>query len=156
MSIAEPKPLLQLGMCCQLTRSPKEPWCATSNHRRPTKVIIFWAAMIKGNLSRASGCYSTIIGHSEDGAKTRVRLPSGARKTICGDSRAMIGIVAGGGRTEKPVMKAGISYYKHKVRRSCWPKISCVNMNPVDHPHGGGNHTHIGHGSCVSRQAVPG
>lgn len=68
----------------------------------------------------------------------------------------MIGIVAGGGRTEKPVMKAGISYYKHKVRRSCWPKISCVNMNPVDHPHGGGNHTHIGHGSCVSRYAVPG
>ena len=50
----------------------------------------------------------------------------------------MIGIVAGGGRTEKPILKAGISYYKHKVRRSCWPKISCVNMNPVDHPHGGG------------------
>jgi len=102
-------------------------------------------------LSRASGCYATIIGHSEDGLKTRVRLPSGARKTLCGDARAMIGIVAGGGRTEKPILKAGISYYKHKVRRSCWPKISCVNMNPVDHPHGGGNHTHIGHGSCVSR-----
>jgi hypothetical protein len=29
-------------------------------------------------------------------------------------------------------------------------------MNPVDHPHGGGNHTHIGHSSTVSRQAVPG
>jgi ribosomal protein L2 len=27
----------------------------------------------------------------------------------------MIGIVAGGGRTDKPVLKAGISYYKHKV-----------------------------------------
>ena len=29
-------------------------------------------------------------------------------------------------------------------------------MNPVDHHHGGGNHTHIGHSSTVSRQAVPG
>ena len=27
----------------------------------------------------------------------------------------MIGIVAGGGRTDKPILKAGISYYKHKV-----------------------------------------
>jgi large subunit ribosomal protein L8e len=29
-------------------------------------------------------------------------------------------------------------------------------MNPVDHPHGGGNHTHIGHSSTVSRLSVPG
>jgi hypothetical protein len=29
-------------------------------------------------------------------------------------------------------------------------------MNPVDHPHGGGNHQHIGKASTVSRQAVPG
>ena len=27
----------------------------------------------------------------------------------------MIGIVGGGGRTDKPILKAGISYYKHKV-----------------------------------------
>ena len=27
----------------------------------------------------------------------------------------MIGVVAGGGRTDKPILKAGISYYKHKV-----------------------------------------
>jgi len=44
-----------------------------------------------------------------------VRLSSGARKTIVGDARAMIGIVGGGGRTDKPILKAGISYYKHKV-----------------------------------------
>jgi len=29
-------------------------------------------------------------------------------------------------------------------------------MNPVDHPHGGGNHQHIGHASTVARSAVPG
>lgn len=29
-------------------------------------------------------------------------------------------------------------------------------MNPVDHPHGGGNHQHIGHASTVARSSVPG
>ena len=29
-------------------------------------------------------------------------------------------------------------------------------MSPVDHPHGGGNHQHIGHASTVARSAVPG
>lgn len=110
----------------------------------------------QGTLSRASGCYATIVGHSEDLTKTRIRLPSGARKTLTGDCRAMVGIVAGGGRTEKPILKAGTSYYKHKSRRSVWPKIRGVAMNPVDHPHGGGNHQHIGFSSCRSRYASAG
>lgn len=29
-------------------------------------------------------------------------------------------------------------------------------MNPVDHPHGGGNHQHIGKASTMARSAVPG
>ena len=29
-------------------------------------------------------------------------------------------------------------------------------MNPVEHPHGGGNHQHIGHASTVKRMACPG
>jgi len=29
-------------------------------------------------------------------------------------------------------------------------------MNPVDHPHGGGNHQHIGKASTIARNAVPG
>jgi hypothetical protein len=147
MSIVEKKPVFPLETSYLLIRSPKVPSSVTSSPVSPTKV----KKITIGNLSRASGTYCTIIGHSEDGSKTRVRLPSGSRKTIAGGSRGMIGIVAGGGRTEKPILKAGISYHKHKVRRSCWPKIKAVNMNPVDHPHGGGNHTHIGHGSCVSR-----
>ena len=53
------------------------------------------------------GTYAVIIGHSDDGLRTRVRLPSGARKTLSSDCRATVGIVAGGGRTEKPILKAG-------------------------------------------------
>jgi large subunit ribosomal protein L8e len=29
-------------------------------------------------------------------------------------------------------------------------------MNPVDHPHGGGNHQHIGHASTMARDAPSG
>lgn len=36
----------------------------------------------RGTFSKTSGTYATVIGHSDDGLKTRVRLPSGARKTI--------------------------------------------------------------------------
>jgi hypothetical protein len=37
-----------------------------------------------------------------------------------------------------------------------WPRTRGVAMNPVDHPHGGGNHQHIGKASTVARSAVPG
>ncbi len=95
----------------------------------------------KGEFARASGTFATIIAQSEDGKKTRVKLPSGIRKTIDSKARAMIGIVGGGGRTEKPMLKAGNKFWKFKARgRKCWPNVRGVAMNPVDHPHGGGNH----------------
>lgn len=39
------------------------------------------------------------------------------------------GIVAGGGRTDKPVLKAGRSYFKYKAKRNCWPRVRGVAMN---------------------------
>lgn len=180
----------------------------------------------------------------------------------------MVGQVSGGGRTEKPMLKAGRSYHKYRVKRNSWPKVGTVGrgwgaggralggperglrlralrrrsvgrgageagapccrgrptgrrrarqqrpcqprgawtgrrpwlrpacsaagptprassagllcdvstapcrcspppprparqvrgvaMNPVEHPHGGGNHQHIGHASTVRRDAPPG
>ena len=86
----------------------------------------------------------------------RVKLPSGAKKIVPSGCRAMVGQVAGGGRTEKPLLKAGNAYHKFRVKRNCWPKVRGVAMNPVEHPHGGGNHQHIGHASTVRRDAPPG
>lgn len=86
----------------------------------------------------------------------RIKLPSGAKKIVPSGCRAMIGQVAGGGRTEKPMLKAGNAYHKFRVKRNCWPKVRGVAMNPVEHPHGGGNHQHIGHASTVRRDAPPG
>ena len=58
-----------------------------------------------------------MIGHSPDENKTRIRLPSGAKKTISGSCRATVGIVAGGGRIDKPLLKAGRAFYKFKAKR---------------------------------------
>ena len=35
----------------------------------------------------------------------------------------MIGIVAGGGRIDKPMLKAGRAYHKYKAKRNSWPKV---------------------------------
>jgi large subunit ribosomal protein L8e len=110
----------------------------------------------RGSLARVSGNYATIIGHNADEGKTRIKLPSGAKKVIASDCRASVGIVAGGGRIDKPLLKAGAAHHKYRVKRNSWPKTRGVAMNPVDHPHGGGNHQHIGHASTVSRYAPAG
>ncbi|CAF1445731.1 unnamed protein product [Rotaria sordida] len=110
----------------------------------------------RGKLAKASGNYATIVSHNPEGGKTKVKLPSGAKKTLASTNRAMVGIVAGGGRIDKPILKAGRSYHKFKAKRKSWPKVRGVAMNPVDHPFGGGNHQHIGKPSTVSRYAPPG
>eukprot|EP01130_Rhizamoeba_saxonica_P003471 TRINITY_DN146_c0_g1_i1.p1 TRINITY_DN146_c0_g1~~TRINITY_DN146_c0_g1_i1.p1 ORF type:complete len:254 (-),score=73.89 TRINITY_DN146_c0_g1_i1:63-824(-) len=109
----------------------------------------------RGALARTSGRYATVSAHKDDG-RTQLKLPSGKKKLVNSRCRAMIGIVAGGGRVEKPLLKAGNAYHKYKAKRNAWPKVRGVAMNPVDHPHGGGNHQHIGHPSTVRRDAPAG
>jgi large subunit ribosomal protein L8e len=58
----------------------------------------------RGTLGRTSGNYITVVGHNPDEGKTRIKLPSGAKKIVSSNSRGMIGIVAGGGRTDKPLL----------------------------------------------------
>lgn len=110
----------------------------------------------RGKIAKASGDYCVIKSHDLDKGKTQVALPSGNRKTFSSQCRAMIGNVAGGNRCDKPLLKAGRAYYKYKAKRNEWPKVRGVAMNPVEHPHGGGNHQHIGHASTVRRDAPPG
>lgn len=76
----------------------------------------------RGALARASGNYATVIGHNHDEGKVRVKLASGAKKVLSADCRATIGIVAGGGRIDKPLLKAGRAFHKYRVKRNCWPK----------------------------------
>merc|ERR1712072_1020866 len=110
------------------------------------------AAGDRGKYARTSGGYAVIVTHNDEKGTTRVRLPSGSKKTLKSTCRAQIGVVAGGGRTDKPMLKAGRCYHKYRVKRNEWPKVRGVAMNPVEHPHGGGNHQHIGHPSTTRRE----
>ena len=110
----------------------------------------------EGQFARSSGTFATVIGQSEDGSMTRIKLPSGIRKTIDSNSRAMIGVVGGGGRNEKPVLKAGKKFHMFKAKRKMWPIVTAICMNPVDHPFGGGNHQHLGKPSTVGRYTPAG
>ncbi|KAF6269776.1 ribosomal protein L8 [Rhinolophus ferrumequinum] len=69
---------------------------------------------------------------------------------------ATVSVVAGGGRIDKPILKAGRAYHKYKAKRNCWPRVRGVAMNPVEHPFGGGNHQHIGKPSTIRRDAPAG
>jgi len=107
-----------------------------------------------GKIARSSGTYAIIIGRS--GNKTLIQLPSGKVKEIPNDARATIGVIAGGGRLEKPLLKAGASYYKWSAKPHVWPRVRGVAMNAVDHPHGGGSHQSPSFPTTVSRNAPPG
>eukprot|EP01006_Ploeotia_vitrea_P015882 TRINITY_DN46249_c0_g1_i1.p1 TRINITY_DN46249_c0_g1~~TRINITY_DN46249_c0_g1_i1.p1 ORF type:complete len:256 (+),score=-7.10 TRINITY_DN46249_c0_g1_i1:56-823(+) len=109
-----------------------------------------------GKMARASGDYALIISQDNDKKITRIRLPSGSKKQIHSSCRAMIGLIAGGGRTDKPIFKAGRAFHKYKAKRNEWPRVRGVAMNPVDHPHGGGNQQHMGKPGTINRSAVPG
>src|SRR5436305_13154599 len=53
-------------------------------------------------------------------------------------------------------IEASRAKHKYAVKRNNWPRTRGVAMNPVDHPHGGGNHQHIGKASTISRFAARG
>ncbi len=107
-----------------------------------------------GQFARASGVYAILVAH--DVGATVVQLPSGEMKWLNPNCMATIGVVAGGGRTEKPLVKAGKSFYKYRSKALKWPKVRGVAMNAVDHPFGGGGRQHPGRPKTVSRGTPPG
>ena len=107
-----------------------------------------------GKFARASGVSATLLAHERSAAV--VQLPSGEMKRLAPDCRATIGVVAGGGRTEKPIVKAGKKHHKARARGMVWPRVRGVAMNAVDHPFGGGGRQHPGRPKSISRDAAPG
>jgi len=107
-----------------------------------------------GKFARASGVAATLVSHDRNVAV--VGLPSGETKRLDPDCRATIGVVAGGGRTGKPFVKAGKKHHKLKSRGTKYPRVRGVAMNAVDHPFGGGGRQHPGKPKSVSRDTPPG
>ena len=107
-----------------------------------------------GAFARSSGVYAILVAHEEKRAV--VQMPSGEMKWLNPKCRATIGVVAGGGRTEKPFLRAGNKWYKMANKATKWPVVRGVAMNAVDHPFGGGGRQHPGRPKTVSRHTSPG
>ncbi len=106
-----------------------------------------------GKLARGSGAVAYVASHA--GNVTTVTLPSRASMTLSSACKAQLGVIAGGGMTDKPRMKAGKSYHIQKPLNRFWPGIRGVKLNPSEHPFGGKQH-HKGKSSMTSRNAPPG
>lgn len=102
---------------------------------------------------KSTGLYGLIV--SRDKNFAQIKLPSGKMLDIDLDSRATIGCVSGGGRKEKPLMKAGHVFHLMKSRRKHYPGLRGVAMNACNHPFGGSQH-HPGKSKSTSRFAPPG
>ncbi len=106
-----------------------------------------------GRYARGPGSSCTIMLH--EGANATLQLPSKQTIMLNATCRAQLGVVAGGGMSDQPIMKAGKNHYINHARNRLWPVNRGVKMNPVDHPFGGKQH-HKGKSSMTSRNAPPG
>lgn len=88
-----------------------------------------------GKLVRASGTFARVLAKTEDAV--RVILPSRREKVFLPACRAALGVVSGGGRTEKPFLKAGPRFHRFHARNRLYPRVCGISMNAVDHPFGG-------------------
>jgi large subunit ribosomal protein L2 len=84
-----------------------------------------------GQLCRSAGSYAQVM--AKEGDLILLRLPSGELRQVHRNCRATIGQVGNLDHENQTTGKAG---------RSRWlgrrPKVRGTAMNPVDHPHGGG------------------
>ncbi len=84
-----------------------------------------------GQLARSAGSYVQIVGR--DTGVVQIKLSSGEVRVVPQDCMATVGAVSNADHTNVKLGKAGRSRWKG-IR----PSVRGVVMNPVDHPHGGG------------------
>ncbi len=84
-----------------------------------------------GQLARSAGVGAQVL--SREGEYVLIRLPSGEMRRVLLNCRASVGQLSNPDHKNESLGKAGAS--RHLGRR---PHVRGVAMNPVDHPHGGG------------------
>lgn len=144
--------------CVQGTNAPLEVGNVLPVYKIPEGI---WVCNVEirpgdgGALCRSSGTHGLIRGQSP--TSTTIQLPSRHTRTVHRNGRAMIGLIAGGGRPDRPFLKAGLkrAFMRAKGHKA-FPKVRGVAMSAVSHPHGGGAHQGPGQPTTVSRHAPPG
>ena len=84
-----------------------------------------------GQIARSAGSYVQLVGR--DAGYAQIRLGSGELRMVPDSCMATVGAVSNPDHMNETIGKAGRN--RHKGRR---PHVRGVAMNPVDHPHGGG------------------
>jgi len=84
-----------------------------------------------GQIARSAGAYAQLVGR--DAGYAQIRLNSGELRMVMDGCMATVGAVSNPDHMNENLGKAGRS--RHKGRR---PHVRGVAMNPIDHPHGGG------------------
>ena len=111
--------------------------------RIPTGTVVHNVERIPGQggrLGRAAGTAIQVV--AKEGPLVSLRLPSSEVRMVRGECRATVGTLSNAEHQNVKIGKAGRN--RHKGKR---PQTRGVAMNPVDHPHGGGeaHHTPGGH-----------
>lgn len=106
-----------------------------------------------GKLIRTGGGSAEIT--KKENNRVTILLPSKKTIKLNENCRATLGIAAGTGRKEKPVMKAGNRHHCMKAKGRKWHRTSAVKVNAVDHPFGGGSGKRI-KSKIAKRNAPPG
>jgi large subunit ribosomal protein L2 len=84
-----------------------------------------------GQLARSAGTYAQFVGR--DGDYAQLKLSSGEVRIVRQECLATIGAVSNPDNSNQNLGKAGMSRYLGRR-----PTVRGVVMNPIDHPHGGG------------------
>jgi large subunit ribosomal protein L2 len=101
-----------------------------------------------GQLARSAGAYAQLVGR--DGEYSQIKLTSGELRLVHSDCMATIGAVSNADNSNQNMGKAGRNRWKGNR-----PKVRGVAMNPVDHPHGGGEGKTSGGRHPVTPWGVP-
>src|SRR5215213_3345701 len=111
--------------------------------RIPTGTVVHNVELIPGQggkLGRSAGTAIQVV--AKEGPMVSLRLPSSEVRMVRGECRATVGTLSNAEHQNVKIGKAGRN--RHNGKR---PQTRGVAMNPVDHPHGGGeaHHTPGGH-----------
>jgi large subunit ribosomal protein L2 len=101
-----------------------------------------------GQLARSAGSYAQLM--AKEGKYAQIKLPSGEVRMVLLDCKATIGQVGNLDHENISIGKAGRNRWLGKR-----PHVRGVAMNPVDHPHGGGEGKSSGGRHPVTPWGVP-
>jgi len=101
-----------------------------------------------GQMARSAGTSAQLI--AKEGAYVTLRLRSGEMRKVLADCRATLGEVSNSEHSLRQLGKAGATRW-----RGVRPTVRGVAMNPVDHPHGGGEGRTSGGRHPVTPWGVP-